>query len=166
MTIKSRFTTSASVVGAMCYALTASVVMAQSTVKPWEVTCDDATSRCTSQAAVTTESGERVAVLGIQINKDGSGAVLYAATQLGVAVRPGVRMIGAGFETTLQFDICLKDGCRASTDLDAATLKQVLALTKVDLQMFPFGADAALSVPVPLEGLTTELSTQVTLPAQ
>lgn len=142
----------------------APIAMAQTSPKPWDVTCDAATSRCTSQAAVVTDKGERVAVLGIQINKDGTGAVLYVATQFGVALRPGVRVLGEKFETTLQFDVCLKDGCRASIELDAAGLQRVLSVPTLDLQMFPFGADAALSIPLPMDGLATSLAAQVTLP--
>lgn len=164
MKILSGFTFAAAVGLGLSGVFTAPIVMAQTSPKPWEVTCDTATSRCTSQAAVVTDSGERVAVLGIQINKDGTEAVLYAATQFGVALRPGVRALGEQFEQTLQFDICLKDGCRASVELDAASLQKVLTLDKLDLQMFPFGADAALSVPISLDGLAASLATEVAVP--
>ena len=164
MTFLSRFTAVTSFGLGLCTVFFAPVVMAQSSVKPWDVTCDAETSRCTSQAAVVTDKGERVAVLGIQINKDGTGAVLYVATQFGVALRPGVRVLGEKFETTLQFDVCLKDGCRASIELDAAGLQRVLSVPTLDLQMFPFGADVALSIPLPMDGLATSLAAQVTLP--
>ena len=164
MTFLSRFTAVTSFGLGLCTVFFAPVVMAQSSVKPWDVTCDAETSRCTSQAAVVTDKGERVAVLGIQINKDGTGAVLYVATQFGVALRPGVRVLGEKFETTLQFDVCLKDGCRASIELDAAGLQRVLSVPTLDLQVFPFGADAALSIPLPMDGLATSLAAQVTLP--
>lgn len=164
MTFLSRFTAVTSFGLGLCTVFFAPVVMAQSSVKPWDVTCDAETSRCTSQAAVVTDKGERVAVLGIQINKDGTGAVLYVATQFGVALRPGVRVLGEKFETTLQFDVCLKDGCRASIELDAAGLQRVLSVPALDLQMFPFGADVALSIPLPMDGLATSLAAQVTLP--
>ena len=139
-------------------------LMAQTSVKPWDVTCDATTARCTTQAAVVTDSGERIAILGVQINKDGSDAVLFVATQLGVALRPGVRVTGDQFETSLPFDICLKDGCRASVTLDQANLVKILSIAKLDLQVFPFGADAAVSIAFPIDGLGVALGAQVTLP--
>lgn len=145
-------------------AMMAPAAMAQQTAPIAECATD--TGRCVVSAQLRTDAGELFGTLGLQIGRDGSDPVAFALTPLGIATRPGVRIVtDNNGELSLGVDACFPDGCRATLVLSPEQLAQLTATSDMSLQFFPFGADKALSGDVTDANLAKALrDAGVTLP--
>lgn len=129
--------------------------------------CDEASGRCTASVRLVAEDGKGFGTIGLQIDKNGNAPVLFAATPLGIAVHPGVRIItqpGAQ-ELPLAVDACFPDGCRATLELGAEQLAGLTAAETLSLQFIPFSSTETVSADLPAAGILTALrDAGVTLP--
>jgi invasion protein IalB len=123
----------------------------------WEVTCKEGSCTLARVVVEAAASGRRVAT--VLLVPDATGrARLAVALPLGVALAPGVRLVGQDVTTDLAFEVCYPDGCRAAADLDAAALAVIAALPSIELRAFPFGAERPLAMVIPLDGLAEALA--------
>lgn len=130
----------------------------------WIVNCDAATSLCTTQAVLETETGGLAATFGLQVGSDGAGPVVFVTTPLGVALDAGMRLKTAGLDLPLVFEVCFPDGCRAKALLDDAAFANLLAQTEAEIQIFAYGKDKPSALAFSLAGLGASLEKSVTLP--
>ncbi len=105
-------------------------------------TCDAGTDRCTSLVRLVAEGDQTFATVSLQIGKSGTGPVLFVIAPLGIAARPGVRIIAnpGAAEIALPLDVCFPDGCRASAELSGEQLSQVTGAQTLSVQFIPFSS--------------------------
>lgn len=95
----------------------------------WQVICRPASAN-RSQLACTTlfemaSARDRARVLSIEVTRGSAGMQLVVGLPLGVDVRNGVDISGAGFEKLkAHVTTCTPGGCIATTDLPQKTLSQ------------------------------------------
>jgi invasion protein IalB len=130
----------------------------------WTTGCDAAADHCTAQGLLLTPGGERTGTIGLQVGRDGTGAVVFVTTPLGAALQPGVKLRAPGRDFDLAFDVCYPDGCRARLSLAPADLAALLGLDEADLLLFSFGSAEPAILVTPLGGLREALSGKVRLP--
>lgn len=109
--------------------------------------CNAATDRCTSTTRLLADGNETFATVSLQVGKTGAEPVLYVVAPLGIAARPGVRVVlnPGATEIELPLDVCFPDGCRASTDLTADQLSQLSAAQDLSIQFIPFSSDETVA---------------------
>ena len=79
--------------------------------------------------------------------------VLAIFTPLGMATRPGVRLlVDDRTPIPLQVDVCLPDGCRATLEMTEETFDTILSARSLSIQYFAFGRPAPLSFPLSMDG--------------
>lgn len=121
-------------------------------------TCDTSSGRCTVGTTMKTDDGKLFGTVMIEVDKDGADPVLVALTPLGIALRPGVRIVADGAaEFPLVADACLPDGCRASATLSTEQLATLDAAKSLSLQFFVPGQDQPLAGDVPNPDLIAAL---------
>lgn len=122
--------------------------------------CDAETRRCTALVQMTTEDGSYFASLGLQLGQiNNSEPVLFATLPLGIAVRPGVRVVihPSTLEVILTVDTCFPDGCRATAQLTEEELGLLVEADQLSLQFIPFGTTDTLSADLLPSSLTEQL---------
>ncbi len=114
-----------------------------------------------------TEDDQLFGTLTMQIGQDGSQPVLFAVAPLGIAARPGVRIVvqPTMAEIGLPVDVCYPDGCRASADLSDTQLGQLAAAETLSVQFITFSDGTTLAADIPANSLIAPLvSAGVVLP--
>lgn len=130
-------------------------------------TCDPATNRCTSLSRLVADGNKTFATVSLQIGKTGTEPVLFVTAPLGIAARPGVRIVAnpGSVEIALPLDVCFPDGCRASTELTAGQLASLDAAQTLSVQFIPFSSTETVAGEMEGAGLTGPLKQAgVTLP--
>ncbi|WP_207099751.1 invasion associated locus B family protein [Paracoccus shandongensis] len=110
-------------------------------------TCDPATDRCSGLVRLVAEGDQTFATVSLQVGKSRADAVLFVIAPLGIAARPGVRIVAnpGAVEIPLPLDVCFPDGCRASADLSAEQLAQVTGAQTLSVQFIPFSSTETVS---------------------
>ena len=129
--------------------------------------CDATTDRCSSMARLMTEADETFATVTLQIDRSGANPILLVTAPLGIAARPGARLIlePGSAEIPLPLDVCFPDGCRASAELSAAQLSQLAEARSLSVQFIPFSSGETVAGDLGSEDLTAPLrQAGVTLP--
>jgi invasion protein IalB len=124
--------------------------------------CDAETRRCTALIQMTTEDGSSFGSLGLQLGQiNNSEPVLFATLPLGIAVRPGVRVLThpSAHEVMLAVDTCFPDGCRATAQLTEDELVLLVEADQLSLQFIPFGSKETLSAGLSTSSLMEQLIT-------
>lgn len=121
--------------------------------------CDAATNRCTGMARLVAEENKTFATVSLQIDRSGTDPVLLVTAPLGIAIRPGVRIVlnpGAS-EIPLPLDVCFPDGCRASTELSAMQMSQLGEAQTLSVQFIPFSSSETVAGDLEAADLITPL---------
>lgn len=129
--------------------------------------CDDATGRCSVTTRLETENDGLFATVTLQIGRDGAQPVLMATVPLGIAARPGVRIVAqpASDAFLLAVDACFPDGCRVSAELQPDDLSRLLGAQALSLQFIAFTDGQTLAADLPAASLADPLrAAGVTLP--
>lgn len=124
----------------------------------WIEECDGAGACRASRAMVERGTGQRAAILSIVVQKDSPGLLVSVIAPIGIAVEPGVRLIFGGMTQDAGVQVCYPDGCRAVAALETDAAETLLKAAQIDIRYFAFGADAPVSVTVPLDGLATSVT--------
>ena len=123
-------------------------------------TCDDASNRCTSTARLVTEGDAPFATISLQVSRTGADPVLYVVAPLGIAARPGVRIVvnPGAVEIALPLDVCFPDGCRASTELTQDQLSRLVTAQDLSIQFIPFSSEETVAGEVAASALVDPLT--------
>ncbi|WP_265501127.1 invasion associated locus B family protein [Paracoccus beibuensis] len=130
-------------------------------------TCDAVTNRCTSMVRLVAEENRTFATLSLQMEKSGADPVLFVTAPLGIAARPGVRVVidPGAFEIPLPLDACFPDGCRASTELTALQMSQLSEARTLSVQFIPFSSSETVAGDLEAASLISPLKQAgITLP--
>lgn len=135
------------------------LLLSPGTARAQDATCDAAAGRCTGTARLVDGKGQVFATISLQTAPDGSEAVLAVTAPLGIAARPGVRVVTQpGAEAILlPIDVCFPDGCRASTDLAPDALAQMVAAQGLSIQFIPFSSTETVAAEMPAADLIAPL---------
>lgn len=130
-------------------------------------TCDGATNRCTSLVRLVGEGEQTFAAVSLQADRTGAEPVLFVTAPLGIAARPGVRIVASpgAAEIALPLDVCFPDGCRASAELTAEQLAALAGAESLSVQFIPFSGTETLGADLEAARLVDPLKAAgVTLP--
>ena len=118
----------------------------------WSRVCTRA--GCTIAARlVSVQEGRLLTSIAMTHDLRGEIPVLAIFTPLGMATRPGVRLlVDETRPIPVEVDVCLPDGCRATLELDRLTFETILAAQALTVQYFAFGRPAPLSFPLSMDG--------------
>ncbi len=137
---------------AACIFLLPSISNAQDT-PPWGITCIEGS--CTmSRAVVDNDTNKRIATLFVVAQKGTDDLVVGGVVPLGVAIKPGVKVIAGANEEIGEITVCFPDGCRAVV----TTPISLVDIDTIELQYFPLNTDRPVAIPVPLGGLPEALT--------
>lgn len=88
--------------------------------------------------------------------------LIEAIVPLSVALQNGVSMTAGTFNTgTLQYNICVQQGCQTMLPADDASVKALSSATKGSVQIVDFGTGKKVSIPFPLNGFSEAYQTVV-----
>lgn len=132
-----------------------------SKVPPWAIACTSDGLCRASRAVKNTENGQLVATLSVLVARDGSTQGLSVAAPLGVAIKPGIRLVVGEAEIDLPLEVCFPDGCRGTVEFSDQEFRGFLRESRVDVQYFPFAQDTPVRIRVSLEGLEGDLAAAV-----
>ena len=118
----------------------------------WSRVCSRA--GCTVAARqVSLDEGRLLVSIAMTHGLEAENPALAVFTPLGVATRPGVRLvIDDDLPLPIAFDVCLPDGCRATIEPDAELFEAVVRARALTVQYFAFGRPAPLSFPLSMDG--------------
>lgn len=118
----------------------------------WSRVCSRA--GCTVAARqVSLDEGRLLVSIAMTHGLEAENPALAVFTPLGVATRPGVRlMVDDSLPVPIAFDVCLPDGCRATIEPDAGMFEAVVRARSLSVQYFAFGRPAPLSFPLSMDG--------------
>jgi invasion protein IalB len=126
---------------------------AQSAVPDWQATCE--ADGCTlARRLIDQSTGRPVATFLAFVPKANANLSIGAALPLGTAIEAGVRMVAGDTTLEIPYQVCFPDGCRALRETSAEEVAALAAAEAIDIRFFPFSADRAVSVTMPLEGFT------------
>lgn len=128
------------------------------------VSCSTELNRCISQISLVATNGDRISTIGVQIGKDGTEPVLFATSPLGSALAAGIQVVIGTQELILGYDVCLKDGCRATKALSADELALVRATKTAELRLMRYGNPTPLAMALDFSDVVNNLKDSVTLP--
>ena len=123
----------------------------------WQSNCQNGS--CTLVRSVAESGTDRtVATFIVALSKTHETARVGVALPLGTALDAGVRMIVGDKTLNVPFQVCFPDGCRATTEADAATLAALTGAAAVQVQFFPFSSDKPVAIDVPMSGLADAIA--------
>jgi len=118
----------------------------------WSRVCTRA--GCTVAARqVSLDEGRLLVSIAMTHGLEGENPALAVFTPLGVATRPGVRlMVDDRLPVAIEMDVCLPDGCRATIEPAPEVFEAVVRARTLSVQYFAFGRPAPLSFPLSMDG--------------
>ncbi len=119
----------------------------------WQVECVEGVCRA-SQSLKNQESGQLLATLTFVLEPDGAAGGFILDVPLGVALRPGVRLLFDDNERELLADVCYPDGCRFTKRLVVPEFSSLIESNTIEVRYFAYGkTDAPIAFKFGVEGL-------------